>query len=511
MVGRHGATRVPSQAPAEKGERMNATAESSDRIEPWVWRIAGIVILGSIMSILDTTIVNVALRRLGSELHTPIANIQWVVTGYLLSLAAVIPVTGWASRRFGAKSVYLSSLVLFTAGSALCGVASSATELILFRVLQGIGGGMILPVGQLMMATAAGPRRMGRVMSMVAVPAMLAPIFGPALGGLILDNASWRWIFFVNAPIGVIAFFFALRGLPRSERQDAGRLDFLGLALIATGLPAVTYGLAEIGVTGGFSSPKVGGPIVAGLALVAAFIVHARRAERPLLNVRLYGRRTFASASITTFCLGAALFGAMILMPLYYQQARGESVLATGLLVGPQGIGAALAMPISGRLTDRWGGGPLALFGVVLTSLATIPFGLIGAHTSIPALSGWMFIRGIGIGFAFMPAMSAAFAALRPHELSDATPQMNVLMRVGGSIGTALLAVVLQRALVSAGHPLTRTGIAGAYGTAFWWSLGLSALAIVPSIVLMRAERSARGSREVAAPAEAAAPELVGV
>jgi EmrB/QacA subfamily drug resistance transporter len=483
--------------------------EATDRIEPWVWRIAGIVIVGSIMSILDTTIVNVALSRLGSELHTTIANIQWVITGYLLSLAAVIPISGWAGRRFGPKRVYLTSLVLFTVGSALCGLATSATELIVFRVLQGVGGGLILPIGQLMMASAAGPRRMGRVMGVIAVPAMLAPIFGPALGGLILDNTSWRWIFFVNLPIGVVAFIAALRGLPRSEPQDAGRLDVLGLLLVVTGMPLITYGLAEIGTTGGFSSAKVIAPILGGLALVGLFIAHARRAERPLLDVHLYARPTFSAASITTFCLGAALFGAMILMPLYYQQVRGESVLATGLLVGPQGVGAAIALPISGRLTDRIGGGPLALFGVILTTLTTIPFGLIGAHTSIVSLSLWMFVRGIGIGFAFMPAMAAAFAALQPHELSDATPQMNVLQRLGGSIGTAVLAVVLQRALISAHHPLTPDAVAGAYSTAFWWSLGITALAIVPSIVLLRAERQAR-ARQSAHFGEGPAPQPIG-
>src|SRR3954471_17498312 len=347
---------------------MNADATSpaaGDRIEPWVWRVCLIVIVGLIMSILDTTIVNVALDRLGRELHTSIANIQWVVTGYLLSIPALVPVSGWASRRFGTKEVYISSLVLFTVGSILCGIASSATELIVFRVIQGVGGGLTLPIGQLMMASAAGPRRMGRVMSVVAVPAMLAPILGPALGGLILDNASWRWIFFVNVPIGIVAFIAGLRGLPKSEKQEAGRLDVLGLLLVVTGMPLITYGLAEIGSTGGFSSPKVIVPIVAGLALVVLFVLHARRVPRPLLDVRLYGRRTFAAASITTFCLAAALFGGMILLPLYYQQVRHESVLDTGLLVGPQGLGAALAMPISGRLTDRIGGGPLAVVGVI--------------------------------------------------------------------------------------------------------------------------------------------------
>src|SRR3954451_22449919 len=204
-------------------------AATSDRIDAYVWRIAAVVIVGAIMSILDTTIVNVALATLGRDLHSSVADIQWVVTAYMLSLAAVIPVTGWAARRFGAKRVYLVSLLLFTAGSALCGLANSTTELIVFRVLQGIGGGMILPIGQMMMADAAGPKRMGRVMSIVAVPAMLAPILGPTIGGLIVDNASWRWIFYINVPIGAVAVLAALRTLPRGERTNAGSLDYRGL------------------------------------------------------------------------------------------------------------------------------------------------------------------------------------------------------------------------------------------------------------------------------------------
>jgi EmrB/QacA subfamily drug resistance transporter len=470
------------------------TDHSTDRIDAYVWRISAVVVIGSIMSILDTTIVNVALATLGRELHSTIAQIQWVVTAYMLSLAAVIPITGWAARRFGAKRVYVVSLVLFTAGSALCGFATSATELILFRVLQGIGGGMILPIGQLIMADAAGPKRMGRVMSIVAVPAMLAPILGPAVGGLIVDNASWHWIFFVNVPIGVIAVTAALRTLPRIDAGRAGKLDVRGLALMATGLPLLTYGLAEIGVTGSFTALKVVIPIVLGVLLVAAFAVHALKIPNPLLELRLYRRPTFASASFAMFCLGAALFGGMILLPLYWQEVRHMSVVDAGLLTAPQGLGMALVMPLSGKLTDRVGGGPPALFGVILTTIATIPFGLIGAHTSIGLLSVAMLIRGMGIGFAFMPAMAAAFASLRRSELAGATPQLNVLQRVGGSIGTAVLAVVLQRGLAGA-HGAA--GAAAAYGTAFWASAAITALAIVPCIILVRAERAARAANHI--------------
>ncbi|HWB22753.1 MAG TPA: DHA2 family efflux MFS transporter permease subunit [Gaiellaceae bacterium] len=464
----------------------------SDRIESHVWRIAFVVIIGSIMSILDTTIVNVALETLGHDLHSTIANTQWVITSYMLSLAAVIPVTGWAARRFGAKPVYLLSLVLFTAGSALCGVAQSLDQLIVFRIIQGVGGGMILPLGQLMMATAAGPKRMGRVMSIVAVPAMLGPILGPTLGGLIVDNASWRWIFYVNLPIGLIAFLASWRTLPRVEKSPTDRLDVRGLLLMATGLPLFTYGLAEIGTKGSFTATSVVLPSLAGLALIGAFALHALRVPRPLLDLRLYRRATFASASIAMFCLGGALFGGMILMPLYWQQVRLESVVDTGLLTAPMGLGMALVMPSVGRFADRIGGGPLALAGVIVTTIATIPFAFIGAHTSILWLSVAMFIRGMGVGMAFMPAMSAAFASLRPSELADATPQLNVLQRVGGSIGTAVVAVVLARALAGANGI---GEVASGYGTAFWWSAGMTALAIIPCMILVRAERTARAQR----------------
>src|SRR6201984_183481 len=219
---------------------MTDQTATSDPISAHVWRISAVVLIGSVMSILDTTIVNVALATLSRELHSTISQIQWVVTGYMLSLAAVIPVTGWAARRFGAKQVYLVSLVLFTAGSALCGLATSTTELIVFRVLQGVGGGMILPIGQLMLAEAAGPKRMGRVMSIVAVPMMLAPILGPTIGGLILDNASWNWIFYVNLPVGILAFVASLRTPPRVERTKTDPLDVRGLILLALGLPLFT-------------------------------------------------------------------------------------------------------------------------------------------------------------------------------------------------------------------------------------------------------------------------------
>jgi EmrB/QacA subfamily drug resistance transporter len=477
------------------------TPAAGDRIERHVWVVAGVVILGMIMSILDTTIVNVALHTLGHDLHSPISQIQWVITGYLLALAAVIPVTGWAARRFGARQVYLSSLVLFTVGSALCAVSNSTTSLVLCRVLQGAGGGMIMPVAQLIMAQVAGPKRMGRVMGVVSMPAMLAPIMGPVLGGLILQHLHWSWIFLVNVPIGMLAFFLGWRLVPHTDSGEAGKLDVPGLALLSAGSAAIVYGLSELGSGAGAGSGKVLLPVILGALLGGAFCWHALRAERPLLDVRLYANRVFAGASFTTFGVGAALFGAMILVPLYYQEVRGQSVISTGLLCGPQGIGALIAMPIAGRLTERFGGGRIALVGVSILALSTIPFAFIGANTSIVAISLVLIVRGVSIGMSFMPAMTAAFTAMRPDQLSDATPQINVLMRLGGAIGTAILAVILQRAQVGTQH--TPTELAGAFQAAYWAALGIALLSLIPCVMLLRAERPQQRAAVAKAAAEA--------
>jgi EmrB/QacA subfamily drug resistance transporter len=458
---------------------------ASDHIERHVWVVCGVVILGMIMSILDTTIVNVALHTLSKDLHSPLAQVQWVITGYLLSLAAVIPVTGWAARRFGAKQVYMTSLVLFTAGSALCGLANSVTSLVIFRILQGAGGGMIMPVAMMIMAQVAGPQRMGRVMGFVSMPAMIAPILGPVVGGLILENLHWSWIFFVNVPIGVIAFVLGWRLLPRTDSGAAGRLDVLGLALLPTGCAAIIYGISQLGSGAALGSGEVIAPTLAGVVLIVLFCLHALRIERPLLDIRLYVNRVFAGAAFVNFGLGAALFGAMILVPLYYQEVRGESVVNTGLLTGPQGIGALIAMPLASRLTQRFSGGRVALGGISLLCISTLPFTFIGAHTSIVAISLVLVVRGLSIGLCFMPAMSAAFSAMRPEQISDATPQITVLQRTGGAIGTAVLAVVLQRAGAHAHSPAQ---LASAFGTAYWWALGIAVLSLIPCLMLLRAE-----------------------
>jgi EmrB/QacA subfamily drug resistance transporter len=358
--------------------------------------------------------------------------------------------------------------------------------LVFFRVLQGIGGGMIMPLAQLIMAQVAGPQRMGRVMAVVSMPAMLAPIFGPVIGGLILQNLHWSWIFFVNAPIGALAIYLGWRMLPDTDSGEAGPIDRLGLALLPASAALTIFGISKLGSGAAFGSTEVLVPLVVGVGLGLAFCWHALRIPRPLLDVRLYRNKVFAGASLTTFGLGAALFGAMILIPLYYQKVRGLSVIDTGLLNGPQGIGALVMMPIAGRLTERYGGGRIAIFGVSLLALSTIPLAFIGAHTSYVVISAVLFVRGISIGMGFMPAMTAAFAAMKPEQLSDATPQINVVMRLGSAVGVAILAVVLQRGSVGV-H--TTTQLADAFAHTYWWAFGIALLSLVPCLMLLRAER----------------------
>jgi EmrB/QacA subfamily drug resistance transporter len=450
--------------------------------------LASVVVVGAIMSILDTTIVNVALDTLSRELDAPLDSVQWISTGYLLALAVVIPLTGWASERFGARAVWLTSVALFVAGSALCGIAWSLESLIAFRVLQGAGGGMIMPVGMILMAQAAGPQRVGRVMSVIGVPMLLAPVFGPVLGGLIVDDLSWRWIFFVNVPIGALGLAMGLRWLPRGRpAEHPGRLDWPGLALLSPGLGLFVFGLSEVSTRGGLGATEAWLPLAAGIALMAAFTRHALHAARPLIDMRLFREPTFASAAATTFLVALALFGSLLLLPLFFQVARDQSAVQAGLLLAPQGLGAALTMPIGGALTDRIGGGRVALAGIALMTLATVPLALVQPETSLTLISAVLFVRGIALGATFMPAMAAAYATLDPAAVPRATSALNVIQRVGGSIGTAILAVVLSSRI---GHE----EVNAAFGHTFWWSVALTGLAVLPALVLVRATPRTRNA-----------------
>ena len=473
-----------------------------------LWAISSVVILGAVMSILDTTIVNVAIDTLGRDLHASLGTIQWVSTGYMLALATVIPLTGWAAERFGTKRLFMLAVSLFVVGSALCGFAWSSESLIAFRVLQGLGGGMVMPVGMMILAQAAGPQRMGRVLSVIGVPMLIAPVIGPALGGYLIDAISWRWIFFVNIPVGAVALLLAARILDRDNPQERH-------AVRPARVPAPVAG-----PDGARLRPRRGRQRRLADGREAARRDRRRSAaDRRASSGRrstpsgrcststLFRVRAFWASSATTFLLGAALFGAMILMPLYYQLVHGSSALEAGLLIAPQGLGAAIAMPIAGRLTDRIGPGRIVLSGLVVVLAGTFAFTQVTATTSFVVLSVALFFRGVGLGMTMMPAMSAAYQVLDRAAVPRATTTLNILNRVGGALGTAILAVLLQSHIQGALTGLVPAGaggadaasagsipaaaretlapaVAGAFADTFWWAMALTALALLPAMLL---------------------------
>jgi EmrB/QacA subfamily drug resistance transporter len=465
--------------------------------------LAAVVVLGAIMSALDATIVNVALPTLGSDLHTSIATIQWVPTVYMLAFASVIPLTGWASQRFGAKPLWLAALAMFMGGSLLAGLSWSIGSLIVFRIVQGLGGGMILPLGQMMLAQEAGPQRMGRVMSLIGVPMLLAPIFGPVIGGALVGAASWRWIFFVNLPVGVVALTLAIRLLPSLPRRPAPKLDVLGLLLLSGGIATFIYGLAQVGQKGTLTAAEPLTAVVIGALLMATFVLHALRARNPLLDMRLFANRGFASSAVATFVLGTALFGVALLLPLYFEIIRGRTPLETCLLMIPQGLGAAIAIAIAGSLTDKVGARRVLPVGIALATAGTLAYTQIAVDTPYWLLAGALFVIGAGLGATIAPAMAAAFSGLERSQMGTATSTINVVQRIAGSLGTALLAVVLQSTIQSnlvgfhggIGQAAARaaqdpvhaaTAIADAFGTTFWVAVALTVAAFIPAALLPR-------------------------
>ena len=493
-------TRGPETGDVELAQAGGADA-AGGVLTPELLSLAAVVVLGSIMTILDATIVNVALPTLGRDFHTSIATIQWIPTVYLLAFASVIPLTGWTSERFGAKRVWLASLLIFVIGSLLAGLSWSIGSLIAFRVVQGLGGGMIMPLGQTILAQAAGPRRMGRVMSIVGVPLLLAPIVGPVIGGALVGEASWRWIFFVNLPVGAIALVLAWVLLPSVAPRRGARLDVPGLILLSGGLAVFIYGLAEVARQGTVAAALPLGCLLVGATLIAGFVVYALRVDEPLLDLHLFGRRGFATAAATNLVLGVALFGVALLLPLYFQIVRGRSPLQTGLLLIPQGLGAAISISIAGALTDKIGARRVVPVGVLVALVGVVGYTQLTTTTPYWYVAGALLLIGAGLGATITPSMAAAFQELEHREMPRATSAINVVQRVAGSLGTALLAVVLQQALRSNLHgfggsiggaaglakrdPLhAAPAIAHSFGQTFWVAVALTAAALVPALLL---------------------------
>ncbi len=506
-----------------------ASASAPDKLGRDVFVVAGVIVLGAIMSILDVTVVSVAQPTFITEFGTTSAGAAWSMTGYTLALAAVIPTASWAASRFGTKRVYMASLILFLIGSVLCALAWNIGSLVAFRVIQGFGGGLLMPIGMMIMTRAAGPERVGSVMAVLGIPMLLGPIMGPILGGWLIEIASWHWVFLINIPIGVIALVYAWFALPANDQEPGKKIDVPGLLMLSPGLALFLFGVSSSAEERTFNAPRVYIPMIIGAILIALFIRHAFRTTNPLLDLRLFRNPTLRISVITMSLFAVAFFGASLLYPQYFIIVRGESTLMAGLLLAPQGLGAMLTMPIAGKMTDKIGPGKFVLGGLFLIGIGVAAFITLGTDTSYWFLCSALFVQGLGMGMTMMPIMSAALATLRGSEIADGSTLMNAIQQTSSSIGTGVITVIfttmlmpLSQAVMQAGGDKAKVGeamvangvdvkdpaavadaggsvisdIASTYGDTFIVATVLVALTLIPAFFLPRRKLVAEGANE---------------
>ena len=452
------------------------------RQPPSLVQIIAVVMLGALMMQLDMTMTTIATRALVRDFGSTLTTIQWVTTGYLLAMASTIPLAGWALERFGARPVWMTSIAVFLLGSVLCGLAWSPGSLIGFRVLQGLGAGMVMPVGQAVLVQAAPADKFGRVMAAMGVPAMVGPVAGPVLGGVLVTSLSWHWIFYINIPVCLAALALSARSIPSATAPGRSRLDWLGLLLLSPGCAAIVYGFAQTSQYHGFGSAHVLIPLAAGAILLAGFTLNALHIDHALIDLRLFARRAFASASATMFASGFVLFGAMGVLPLYYQLARGDSAQHAGLLLIPLGIGMGLSLLIAGRLSDKMAPRPIALAGLAFTALGTYAYTQLSAGTSQLLLGTAQVASGLGTGATLVPIMSAAFRGLEDAAVPRASSSIRIMQQLGGSFGSAALFIIVAHQLTT--HTPTAAGLAAAFSATFWWVLAFTGAMLIPILFL---------------------------
>ncbi|WP_255955081.1 MDR family MFS transporter [Streptomyces odontomachi] len=466
-------------------------------------KLVGVILLGTVLVQLDATMTNIALNTLKDTFKIQLSTLQWFGTGYMLAMACVIPATGWVMVRFGARNVWMGCTALFLVGSALCGMAWSAQSLIAFRVIQGLAGGMVLPLGTAILAQAAGRENLGRVMSLIGIPAAIGPVLGPILGGLIIDGPGWRWIFYVNVPICVLAIAFA-RKMPNQKIPIRKKLDWFGMLLLSPACGVIVYGFSDAGSKASFTAERPLLMIGVGLLLVVAFTVYAlkKRKGEPIIDLRLLKVRSFAASSLVLFLASIALFGAMAVLPMYFQQVRGYDPLKAGLLLFPLGAGMGLSLRFTPKLIRRFLPRSIMQAGLVLTAIGIVVYTQLTPGTNQILLSGALVVNGLGIGAVIVPAMTAALRDMPPASIPGATAENRVFMQLGSSFGSAVLLVVLQTRFkkipdimkATKGKADVHDLIADAFANSFYWVMGFAVAAMIAS-VLMPGRKSGRHAR----------------
>jgi EmrB/QacA subfamily drug resistance transporter len=471
----------------------------------------GVVFVAAMfMSIMDVTIVNVALPTIGRDFHVSPTAVDSISIAFLVSLAVFIPASGWLGDRFGGKRVLLTAIVIFTAASALCGLASSLGELVAFRVLQGVGGGMLAPVGLAMLFRVFPPAERIRASAILTIPTTFAPALGPVLGGLLVTDLTWRWVFYVNVPIGVAAFVFGVIFLQQAEQDRPGRFDLAGFLLSGIGLGALMYGVSE-GPDHGWGSPQVLATIIAGAVLLAVMVVVELRTAEPIVALRLLGNRLFRSANGVMVLTSVAFLGSLYVISLYYQDGRGLSPLASGLSTFPEAVGVMLGAQLASRvLYPRLGPRRHITIGLLGVTASIGLLALLGPGTSLWWARVLMFTLGLAMGQVFVPTQAAAFATISPAETGRASTMFNAVRQLGGAVGVAVLTTVIVG--VGATHLVAGHEVANltAYRITFLVAAAIALLGIGPSLSIKDADAAATIVRRHPKGAAKPEPETVG-
>jgi len=459
------------------------------------WIVGIVFVFGLFTELLDTTITNVALPTLANEFSASTTTIQWVVTGYLLSLAVFIPVSGWAGDRFGTKRIFLVALALFTTSSFLCGTAWNIESLVAFRALQGVGGGMVTPVGTAMLFRAFPPAERAQAGALLTIPTVVAPASGPVLGGYLVEFHSWQWIFWINVPIGILGLLFAGLYLREEKQEDAGRFDAPGFVLSAAGLASLLYALAEAG-SQGFESTRVLLFGFAGIALLVSFATVELRSPQPMIDVRLLSNKLFRATNTVQLIGFAGLMGALFLLPLLLQAEMGLSPFQSGLTTFPQSIGVVLMAQVAGRLYGSVGPRRLMMAGTFGVMLATLCFLAVGLETSQWWIRLIMLFRGMSFALMLVSLQTATYATIRPQDTGRASAIYNAGRQVAASFGVALLATVLSNRMshhgAELGNPVTRDGALLAFHEAFLAAAVLAGIGIL--LTMLVDDREAAGT-----------------
>lgn len=435
------------------------------------WQALIVVIVGSFMTMLDQTVVNIALPKIITVFQATINTTQLVLTGYMLALAIIMPATGYLSETFGTKRLYLFSMFCFTLGSLLCGLAWNVPSLVAFRVLQGLGGGMMSPLGTTIIFKVTPPEQRGSIMGVFGLPLLLAPVLGPTVGGYIVEYIDWRVIFTINIPIGILGLFLGYTILRETERIPNLRFDLWGFLLSGGGFALLLYGLTY-GPTDGWGSLHIVLEIAGGALLLVLWLIVELTDDQPLLDLTIFKNPTYSLATAVTFVITVGTFSSIFLLPLFLQNVRGLGALQTGLLIFPQSIGAALLMPVSGKLFDKIGPRPLMVSGLLVLAFGTWRLATLDLNTSSVYLTSTLVLRGMGMGLCMMPTMTVAMNTLVGRQIARGSSITNVMRQVFGAFGTAIFATLLStretyhQAMLSQvmtpGAPPVRAALAGA-------------------------------------------------